>query len=62
MIEPKTPAGSIPEPRDLLRDLFDAAVAQAQPSRQMPLNLPQPTSGRLITNRLKIAVVRNFAT
>lgn len=48
MIEQKTPAGSTPEPRDLLRDMFDAAIAQAQPSRQIPLNLPPPPSGRLI--------------
>ena len=65
MIEQKTPAGSTPEPRDLLRDMFDAAIAQAQPSRQIPLNLPPPPSGRLIVigaGKASAAMARAFET
>jgi len=36
------------EPRLLLRSMFDAAVACAQPSRCVPAALPQDRSGRLI--------------
>jgi glycerate 2-kinase len=36
------------EPQTLLRGLFDAAIASAQPSRCIPANLPAPPKGRLI--------------
>jgi hydroxypyruvate reductase len=36
------------DPRDLLRRLFDAAVASAQPSRCVPPHLPEAPKGRLI--------------
>ncbi|WP_114393786.1 glycerate kinase type-2 family protein [Oleisolibacter albus] len=35
-------------PRDLLRRMFDAAVAAAQPARCVPVNLPPPPKGRLV--------------
>ena len=34
--------------RKLLREMFDAAVAAAQPSRCVPPYLPPPPKGRLI--------------
>jgi hydroxypyruvate reductase len=34
--------------RELLRQLFDAAIASAQPSRCVPPHLPEPPRGRLI--------------
>ncbi len=37
-----------PSPQDLLRAMFDAAVASAQPALCVPPNLPEPPSGRLI--------------
>ena len=37
-----------PEPRELLRALFDAAIARAQPARCLPAYLPAPPKGRLI--------------
>ena len=36
------------DPKRLLRDMFDAAVAAAQPSRCVPPYLPSPPKGRLI--------------
>jgi len=36
------------DPRQLLRDLFDAAVAAAQPARCVPQHLPPPPKGRLV--------------
>ena len=36
------------EPRALLRRMFDAAIAAAQPSLCVPRYLPQPPSGRLV--------------
>ena len=36
------------DPRALLRSLFDAAVAAAQPSLCLPPHLPAPTKGRTI--------------
>ena len=36
------------EPLTLLRDMFDAAIASAQPSRCVPANLPAAPKGRLI--------------
>ena len=36
------------DPKRLLRDMFDAAVAAAQPSRCVPPYLPPPPKGRLI--------------
>jgi hydroxypyruvate reductase len=36
------------DPRDLLRRMFDAAVAAAQPVRVIPPHLPEPPKGRLI--------------
>jgi len=35
-------------PRDLLRRMFDAAIASAQPARVIPAHLPAPPKGRLI--------------
>ncbi|WP_199231476.1 glycerate kinase, partial [Azospirillum sp. TSO35-2] len=35
-------------PRDLLRRMFDAAVAAAQPALCVPANLPEPPKGRLV--------------
>jgi glycerate 2-kinase len=35
-------------PRSLLRSMFDAAVASAQPSAVVPAHLPEPSKGRLI--------------
>ena len=37
-----------PAPRDLLRAMFDAAVASAQPAVCVPPALPAPPKGRLI--------------
>jgi len=37
-----------PEPRTLLRQMFDAAVASAQPALCLPPNLPVPSRGRTI--------------
>ena len=36
------------EPRDLLRRMFDAAIAAAQPALCLPAHLPEPPKGRLI--------------
>ncbi|MBE2293780.1 MAG: glycerate kinase, partial [Phycisphaerales bacterium] len=36
------------DPKRLLRDMFDAAVAAAQPSRCVPPYLPSPPKGRLV--------------
>jgi len=36
------------KPRDLLRRMFDAAIASAQPARVIPAHLPPPPKGRLI--------------
>ncbi|MFL6706674.1 MAG: DUF4147 domain-containing protein, partial [Massilia sp.] len=36
------------DPRSLLRQMFDAAVAAAQPSRCLPPHLPAPPRGRTI--------------
>ena len=35
-------------PRDLLRQMFDAAIAAAQPALCVPANLPDPPKGRLV--------------
>ncbi len=35
-------------PRTLLRQLFDAAIASAQPARCVPPHLPDPPAGRLL--------------
>ncbi|PKU21427.1 glycerate kinase type-2 family protein [Telmatospirillum siberiense] len=35
-------------PRDLLRQMFDAAVAAAQPSHAIPHHLPKPPKGRMV--------------
>ncbi|OYD80400.1 glycerate kinase type-2 family protein [Azospirillum brasilense] len=35
-------------PRDLLRRMFDAAIAAAQPARCVPACLPEPPKGRLV--------------
>lgn len=37
-----------PKPRDLLRAMFDAAIAAAQPALCVPRFLPQPPKGRLV--------------
>ena len=36
------------EPRELLRAMFDAAVAIAQPEKSVPSHLPAPPKGRTI--------------
>jgi len=36
------------DPRTLLRRMFDAAIAAAQPSRNLPPHLPLPPTGRLV--------------
>ncbi|HMC15798.1 MAG TPA: glycerate-2-kinase family protein, partial [Albitalea sp.] len=36
------------EPRTLLRQMFDAAVASAQPALCVPPHLPEPPRGRLV--------------
>jgi len=36
------------DPRDLLRRMFDAAVAAAQPEHCVPPHLPEPPKGRLV--------------
>ena len=43
-------SGSAPsaKPRALLRDMFDAAIASAQPAKCIPAHLPAPPRGRLI--------------
>ncbi|MEY3296674.1 MAG: hypothetical protein RLZZ451_2722, partial [Pseudomonadota bacterium] len=49
-MKPSQPAGPV-EPRALLRRLFDAAIASAQPSRCVPAHLPGPRElgrGRLL--------------
>ena len=38
----------LPTPRELLRLMFDAAIASAQPALCVPVNLPDPPRGRLI--------------
>ena len=40
--------GSAPHPRALLRSMFDAAIASAQPARCIAAHLPAPPRGRLI--------------
>src|ERR1700754_2514116 len=37
-----------PDPRTLLRQLFDAAIASAQPALCLPPHLPEPPRGRTI--------------
>ncbi len=37
-----------PKPRELLRHMFDAAIASAQPALCVPRYLPDPPRGRLI--------------
>jgi glycerate 2-kinase len=37
-----------PEPRALLRQMFDAAIGAAQPARCVPPHLPSPPQGRLV--------------
>jgi glycerate 2-kinase len=43
-------SGSAPsaKPRALLREMFDAAIASAQPAKCIPAHLPAPPRGRLI--------------
>jgi hydroxypyruvate reductase len=43
-----TPDSAPPDPRTLLRQMFDAAVAAAQPARCLPPHLPGPPRGRTI--------------
>jgi glycerate 2-kinase len=38
----------IPQPRDLLRNMFDAAIARAMPDRCVPPFLPKPPKGRTL--------------
>ncbi|AWI74272.1 glycerate kinase [Parazoarcus communis] len=38
----------MPAPRDLLRRMFDAAIAAAQPAHCVPPHLPRPPNGRLV--------------
>ena len=42
------PNAHLPDPRALLRSLFDAAVAAAQPALCLPPHLPAPPKGRTI--------------
>src|ERR1039458_3055432 len=37
-----------PNPRVLMREMFDAAIASAQPAKCIPAHLPAPPRGRLI--------------
>src|SRR6202040_817124 len=39
---------AVPRPQVLLRQMFDAAIASAQPSLCVPPHLPAPPRGRLI--------------
>jgi glycerate 2-kinase len=39
---------ALPEPRVLLRAMFDAAIASAQPAKCIPGHLPEPPRGRLL--------------
>jgi hydroxypyruvate reductase len=39
---------AMPSPRQLLRAMFDAAIAAAQPARCLPPHLPEPPRGRTI--------------
>src|SRR6202049_1484297 len=39
---------AFPTPRVLLRNMFDAAIASAQPALCVPPHLPEPPRGRLI--------------
>src|SRR5512143_384112 len=51
-------------PRDLLRRMFDAAIASAQPSRCLPPHLPSPPRGRTIViggGRASAAMARAVA-
>ena len=41
-------ASPAPDPRVLLRDLFDAAVAAAAPAQCLPPHLPDPPRGRTV--------------
>ncbi|MFZ5526399.1 MAG: glycerate kinase type-2 family protein [Pseudomonadota bacterium] len=43
-----TDMSKLPDPRALLRSLFDTAVAQAQPALALPLHLPPPPKGRTV--------------
>src|SRR5215470_4861287 len=43
-----TPTAGSPDPRSLLRSMFDAAVAAAQPALVIPRHLPAKPRGRLI--------------
>ena len=50
-------------PRDLLRRMFDAAIASAQPSRCLPPHLPSPPRGRTIViggGKASAAMARAF--
>ena len=38
----------MPDPRTLLRHMFDAAIASAQPALCLPPHLPEPPTGRTI--------------
>ncbi|MDD2919411.1 glycerate kinase [Rhodoferax sp.] len=42
------PKANIPDPRAVLRSLFDAAIAAAQPAVCLPPHLPPPPKGRTI--------------
>src|ERR1700712_4532450 len=37
-----------PDPRALLRQMFDAAIASAQPALCLPAHLPEPPKGRTV--------------
>jgi glycerate 2-kinase len=39
---------ALPSPRDLLQQMFEAAINAAQPSHCIPPHLPEPPRGRLI--------------
>ncbi len=42
------PMSATPDPRTLLRQMFDAAIASAQPALCLPPHLPEPGKGRTI--------------
>ena len=48
ILPPARTAGAASEPRALLRAMFDAAIASAQPAKCVPAHLPEPPRGRLL--------------
>jgi hydroxypyruvate reductase len=46
--DPPGAGAAVPAPRELLRRMFEAAIAAAQPAKCLPPHLPPPPRGRLI--------------